>query len=389
MLSQTGSLYLHCDPNASHYLKGVLDAIFGDGKFRNEIVWCYTQGGRPKKDFPNKHEIIFRYTKSAKYVFDTKAIKVSYELLSVKSSDSFTKVDEDGRYYKEVFGSDRKKKYRYYKDEGKVPYDWWILPKMTGRTAASKNEYLGYPTQKPRELYERMIKASSKPGDLVLDPFCGCGTTIDAAHTLNRDWIGIDLTILALDPMQKRMSDRHGLNPSIDYEIEGYPTNMQEVRKLVQEQRKRHDFANWAVTRLGLEATQDVADGGFDGTGKAVIWNPRFHKEIETCVIAEVKSGAFTVTDVRAFCQVMWANQAEVGIFITLDPITSGMRRLQEDMGTFEHNNRTYNRLQFWQIDDGYFETPDVVNQILSLPWMIESRSKSERHVEDRQGRFL
>ena len=95
--------------------------------------------------------------------------------------------------------------------------------------ASVSKERLGYPTQKPIALYERMIKASSNEGDIVLDPFCGCGTTIDAAHTLNRQWMGIDLTILALDPMRQRLADRHRLEPSVDYQIEGYPTNMQEV----------------------------------------------------------------------------------------------------------------------------------------------------------------
>ena len=110
------------------------------------------------------------------------------------------------------------------------------------------NERLGYPTQKPRALYERMIKASSNEGEIVMDPFAGCGTTLDAAQTLNRAWIGINITSLSLDPMRRRLADRHGLKPSIDYEIHGYPTNMQEVRALVRDERKYHDYSNWAVT---------------------------------------------------------------------------------------------------------------------------------------------
>ena len=375
VLSTTGSIYLHCDPNASHYLKGIMDAIFGSKNFRNEIIWCYRGGGVPKLDFARKHDILLRYSKTKKVTFNVDGVRIPY---SQESQDRL-------KYTARSFRGD--KVYNNYQQnpKGKHPEDWWVMQPIM----PSSKEYLGYPTQKPRELYERIIEASSNIGDLILDPFCGCGTTIDAAETKKRDWIGIDLTILALDPMQRRMADRHGLKPSINYEIIGYPTNMQEVHKLVTEQNRRHDFANWAVTRLGLQPTPDTADGGFDGTGNAIIWNPRYHKEIQTRVIAEVKTGNINLTQVRAFCHSMQETQAEVGIFITLEPISSGMKQLQENVGTFEHNNRTYDRLQFWQIDDGYFQNPDSVNQIIRLPWTIESQRKSERHVDDRQTRFI
>ena len=158
---------------------------------------------------------------------------------------------------------------------GKLQGDVIDIPLL----ASTDPERLGYPTQKPRNLYERLIEASSDEANLVMDPFCGCGTTIDAAHTLNRHWMGIDLTILALDPMRRRLEDRHGLKPSIDYEIDGYPTNMQEVMKLVRDERKYHDFSNWAVTRLGLKPTKDVGDGGHDGVGHVTLWNPQENGE--------------------------------------------------------------------------------------------------------------
>ena len=195
ILKPTGSIYLHCDPTASHYLKLVMDALFGKQNFRNEIVWAYTQGGRGLKDFARKHDIVLRYTKSKVFLFNANAIKIDYELVSSKSSDSFTKVDENGRFYKEVFGANRKKKYRYYKDAGKVPYDWWTdIPQMTGRTAAARKERTGWPTQKPLALLHRIIKASSNEGDVVLDPFCGCATACVAAEQLGRHWIGIDIS---------------------------------------------------------------------------------------------------------------------------------------------------------------------------------------------------
>ena len=212
VLKETGSIYLHCDPYASHYLKLLLDAVFGKNNYRNELVWCYTQGGRPKNDFPNKHDIVLRYAKSRAFVFESESIKVNYELVSSKSSDSFTKIDENGRYYKEVFGSDKKKKYRYYKDQGKVPYDWWTdIPQITGRASASVgSESIGYPTQKPLSLLERIIKASSNEGDIVLDPFAGCATACVAAETLGRQWIGIDLSPRAAELVNYRLKDSLG-----------------------------------------------------------------------------------------------------------------------------------------------------------------------------------
>ena len=201
VLKETGGLYLHCDPTMSHYLKIALDCIFGESNFRNEIVWCYSQGGRPNYDFPHKHDIIFRYSKTRKYLFNADDIKIRYELISPKSGNSFTKIDNKGRFYKEVYGEGKKKKYRYYQDEGKTPYDWWTdVPQITGRAARSNNtERTGYPTQKPIALLERIIKASSNEGDIVLDPFCGCATTCVAAEKLERKWIGIDKSKKAHD----------------------------------------------------------------------------------------------------------------------------------------------------------------------------------------------
>ena len=258
---------------------------------------------------------------------------------------------------------------------------------------SKSKERLGYPTQKPLALYERMIKVSSNEGEIVMDPFCGCGTTIDAAHTLKRYWIGIDITILALDPMRERLADRHGLEPSIDYQIEGYPTNMQEVRKLLKEgdKRKYHDFSNWAVTRLGLRPTKDTGDGGLDGVGHLTLWDPQQMKDADSRILAEVKTGKPTMTQVRAFCHVMDQHKAEVGIFITIEPVTAKMRQEAQNMGTFEHNNKTYPRLQFWQIDDAYFENPDIINTLVRLPdaWRIHPTQKSERHFDDQQLQLL
>ena len=384
ILKDTGSIYLHCDPTASHYLKGLMDAIWDQDNrkknefFRNEIVWHYRRWTGASKQFQKMHDIILYYTKTNRYVFTKPLQRYANEgyiedtVRGVVDGKLVRLKDEKGNYIK-----------REKQKGGVLMHDIWSDINFIAPTAA---ERLGYPTQKPRALYERMIRASSNLGDLVLDPFCGCGTTIDAAHTLKRLWMGIDITILALDPMRQRLSDRHGLTPSVDYDIEGYPTNMQEVRKLVRDERKYHDFSNWAVTRLGLTPTQNVNDGGKDGIKRVVLWNARHGKEQQTRILAEVKSGAPTITQVRSFCHTMTENNATAGIFITIDPMTDGMRQIAANMGTFLHNKRTYPKLQFWQIDDDYFKDPNIVRRILPLPpdWIRPIR-KSEQHFDDTQ----
>ena len=175
VLRDDGSLYLHCDPTASHYLKQLLDAIFGRKNFRNEIIWCYSGGGQPAKDFPRKHDTILRYSKTDACIFNRDAVRVPY----------------DSDYKATVFaGDDTRAPGRTYKPDtrGKIVEDWWRnLPRPYG------DKRSGYPTQKPLPLYERIIRASSNDGDWVLDPFAGCATTCVAAERLGRKWIGIDL----------------------------------------------------------------------------------------------------------------------------------------------------------------------------------------------------
>ncbi len=375
ILTDKGSIYLHCDPTASHYLKGVMDAIWDQSNkkkndyFRNEIVWhYYNVASTSRKFLGRKHDIIFFYAKSSASFFDWDNMREPYSEGSnwVKASESYG----DPRYSPN--------------EKGKLMHDVWRMPTINNMS----KERLGYPTQKPRALYERMIQASSNEGDLVMDPFAGCGTTIDAAHTLNRFWIGIDLTILSLDPMRRRLHDRHGLEPSKDYEIHGYPTNMQEVRMLVRDEKKYHDFSNWAVTRLGLQPTKSVGDGGRDGeaeVGHITLWDPEEGETTNTRIFAEVKSGKPTIDQVKSFCRTMDKHNA-IGVFITIEPVTSGMRQEAADMGTFSHNNETFPKLQFWQIDDTYFENPSSLRSLIRLPkqW-LEPMRKMERHFTDTQ----
>ena len=367
LLRNTGSIYLHCDPSASHYLKGIMDAVFENENFRNEIIWRigWVSGYKTKKrGWIRNHDTIFYYLKTpeAQKLFNKEYIP----------------------YKKDHVRRDGSKP----TGKGIAIEDTWNcssgdrLDSIMIKSFSS--EKLGYPTQKPRELYERMIKASSNPDDLVFDPFAGCGTTIDAAESLERRWIGIDITLLALEPMQQRLLERHGLRSNIDYKIEGYPTNMEEVYLLVNDQKRYHDFSNWAVTRLGLQPTKDVGDGGFDGVSNFTTWIPEGMKENEGIVMAEVKSGKLSPHQVRAFCDSINDNNAIAGIFITLQKPTAKMRERADRMGTFEHNGVEYPRLQFWQITDEYFNNPDSINRIVRLPKSIKSSKKSERHVSNK-----
>ncbi|MFC2012343.1 DNA-methyltransferase [Chloroflexota bacterium] len=193
VLKDTGSIYLHCDPTASHYLKIILDRIFGVGNFRNEIVWSYKGGGRSKKQFARKHDIILFYTRSDRWTFN-------YEDILVDRANRTYFTDSDGRRYWLKYG----KKY-YIEHDGKVPEDWWAdIDPLHG----PYRERLGYPTQKPLALLERIVKASSNEGDIVLDPFCGSGTAIVAAQRLNRRWLGIDNAPSAIELTQKRFKDK-------------------------------------------------------------------------------------------------------------------------------------------------------------------------------------
>lgn len=173
LLKDTGSIYLHCDPTASHYLKIIMDEVFGKENFRNEIVWCYTGPSRANKFFPKKHDYLLFYTKSNEWVFNADSVRVPYVKLETGNTSGIFKSAHT------------------LSGKGKIPESWWTEFSLVGRI---KNERLGYPTQKPLALLKRIITASSNQGDLVLDPFCGCGTTIEAAHLLKRNWVSIDIS---------------------------------------------------------------------------------------------------------------------------------------------------------------------------------------------------
>lgn len=201
ILKTDGSIYLHCDPTMSHYLKLLMDTIFGRKNFRNEIVWCYTGPGSPKmRQFNRKHDIIFWYAKGKTWVFNRDEIRIPHKQLNTNKqgaaiSKPLTKKERDA-----------------YLQRGKVPETWWSGFSPVGRI---HTERVGYPTQKPLALLDRIIKTSSNAGDIVFDPFCGCATTCVAADRLHRNWIGIDISSKAVELVIERIKKDQGFFQNI------------------------------------------------------------------------------------------------------------------------------------------------------------------------------
>ena len=198
VLKQEGSMYLHCDPTASHYLKIVMDCIFGVKNFRNEVVWHYFKPNSGRRNFPKNYDTLLFYTKSDQYTFHYDAITVAYDEKAIKRYD---KVDEDGRRYKIYNNKDGTQRKAYLKD-GKAE-NVFAIPFVQG----TAKERTGYPTQKPLALLERVVQASSNEGDIVLDAFCGCATALIAAEKLKRQWVGIDMAPIARHLVRKRLVD--------------------------------------------------------------------------------------------------------------------------------------------------------------------------------------
>ena len=249
VLKPTGSMYLHCDWHADAHLRLLLDRIFGENNFVNNIAWCYDTAGRSKRYFNQKHDTILLYGKTEDYYFDLPRAPFVDE-------GSFCHTEPDGRRYRVRTNSNNGKTYKYYMDEGRGMNDWWPdLPALP----QNDRERLGYPTQKPEALLERIITASSKPSDTVLDPMCGCGTAVAVAKRLGRKWIGVDVSPTACRLMVKRM---HGLGVSIvDNDIIGLPKTEAEIRAM-----PPFEFQNWVIRQLmGRHQTRLSGDMGIDG----------------------------------------------------------------------------------------------------------------------------
>jgi site-specific DNA-methyltransferase (adenine-specific) len=343
VLKNTGSIYLHCDPTASHYLKLLLDAVFGKENFRNEIIWCYKSRPVSKKHFCKKHDTIFFYSKTKRYFFNW---RVNLQPLSPITIKKYKYEDEIGKYRlvgRGITGSPIQSAkdvspeweiehpdlvVRDYLKEGYPLEDWWMIHIIN----QSAKERLGYPTQKPEALLERIISASSKEGDLILDPFCGCGTTISVAERLNRRWIGIDITHLAITLIRRRLIDSFGqeLKP---YMIIGAPKDLTSARSLAEQ--NRHQFEWWALSLVGARPAQDKKKGADKGVdGYIYFFDDESNKAKK--IVVQVKSGQVNVAQIRDLVGVIEREKAALGAFITLEEPTSPMKKEASTAGFYE-----------------------------------------------------
>lgn len=254
VLKKTGSIYLHCDYRASHYLKMVMDEIFGYENFRNEVIWYKNSGGIGRTSFNKRHDTLLNYSKTSKYFYNGKAVGDLREQ-NEGTFGGYFGVDSSGRRYREVRRGG--KVYKYYMDEPKNPDDVWIVPQIPER---DKTERVGFPTQKPEKLLERIIRASSKEGDLVLDPFCGCGTTVIVASKLNRSFIGIDID--TSDRKRGELPTAFQAIKNRSHELFGQSRYVSRDLKEVLEMNAK-EFEDW-VNEF-YSATKPIPDKGIDG----------------------------------------------------------------------------------------------------------------------------
>ena len=340
VLKDTGSFYLHADPTMSHYLKIVCDMIFGSKNFRNEIVWCYRGAGYPKQDFGKRHDVILRYSKTEKYIFNLDAVREPYATATVERFKHHIGNVRDGIDY----GTQE------LNPLGRHPDDWWEIQPI----APSAKERLGYPTQKPLVLIEKIIKASCPEGGLVADFFCGCGTTIAAAEKLGRRWIGVDISHLAIGLIErKRLIEpfEKSVNKP-QYQVFGLPKDLASAKQLAEETDKgRLKFQDWVIeTKLGgIANPKKTADGGWDGH---ITFEHRNKKE---AILIEVKSGKVSVKTIRELAAVVAKQGVAMGALVCFkDAITQPMLLEAKEAGYFEPNlwGTRYDKLQIITIED-------------------------------------
>lgn len=386
VMKPTASLYLHCDPVASHYLKIILDVVFGPTRFINEITWKRTSSHNDaRRKFSDIGDTLLVYAKTQDYYF-----QCQYRPHDQAYVDRFYRnTDPDGRrWMSDNLVSPNPRPNLTYEYKGFKPHEYgWkvelvkmeeldrqgrlIFPKspegrirvkryldeMSGMPVgniwddippihAHASERMGYPTQKPLTLLERIINASSNPGDLVLDPFCGCGTAVVAAEKLGRKWIGIDVTFIAVDLMISRLANDFGLKRGKDYDIHGDPKDAYSALKLFEESPKQ--FEIWAVGLAeGVPQPDKVGDRGVDG--KVYFHDQEGKLQWAVC---QVKGGHLTPSLIRDFAHVIEREKAAMGFFICLEKPTKGMYNEAEELGFFTIGRRKIPKLQIRTIKE-------------------------------------
>ena len=346
LLAQTGSIYLHCDPTASHYIKILMDGVFGHDNFRNEIIWHYQTGGASKRWYSKKHDTIFFYSKSNNYYINLENIRVDRSEKSLQRAQ-YRKGARIG-----------------ITDTTKLPSDVFIDINALNPMAT---ERLGYPTQKPVALLDRLIKGGCPPDGIIFDPFCGCGTSIYSAIDNKKQWIGCDIAILSVKLIQEVLEKRYSLREKEDYIIDGIPVSEEQARELFN--RDPFQFQHWAVELAGGFCNlKKTTDKGIDGAIYYETTNEKGQRDLKK-VIVSVKGGRLRPTDIRDLHGTLGANiDAEMAAFVCLEQPTKAMKETAAAAGTFEYQGVTYDRLQIRTIaellDNRPFDTPTKVRLI-------------------------
>ena len=424
VLKPGGSLYLHCDPTASHYLKVVLDGVFGKAQYRTEISWrrqsAHNDAKQGRKQFGNVRDVILFYSKSEHWTwnwlytpYDQSYIDDFYKHIEPGTGRRYRLSDitgpggaGKGNPQYEVMGITRYWRFSEKRmleliaegriiqtKPGTVPAQKRYLDEMPGVAlqndwsdikAVSGAEYLGYPTQKSLALLERIIGASSNPGDVVLDAFCGCGTAIHAAQRIGRRWIGIDVTHLAISLIEKRLKDAFR---GITFEVHGTPKDLEGARNLAA--RDKYQFQWWACSLVNAQPYQGKrkgADGGVDG----LIFfqdEAKGHKKI----VVSVKGGEnVSVPMVRDLAHVVQREKADLGLFVTLNAPTKPMltEAIKEGYYTSPATGKAFPKVQILTIEGLLNGTQRALYPDLSQGATTFKKAKREGPTSQQSGLF-
>lgn len=420
VLKPTGSLYLHCDPTASHYLKVVLDGVFGIQNFRNEISWLRSQPkSHTSSNFPNCRDIIFRYSKTDK----TKFFKVYTEHDPSYIENFYRFTDSSGRRYRlgdltnpnknrpnltyEFLGVTRVWRWtkarmeKAYQDglvvqtkPGAIPQFKRYLDEMPGQPVSdnwgdiehlhgTNAETLGYPTQKPLTLLERIIQSSSEEGDVVLDPFCGCGTAVHAAQKLGRQWIGIDITHLAISLIEKRLRDAF---PDITFEVHGTPKDLDGARDLAA--RDKYQFQWWACSLINAQPYQGKKKGADSGIDGLIFFQDE--DKLAKKIVVSVKGGEnVNVTMIRDLGHVIEREKAEIGLFVTLAEPTAPMKTEATKTGYYDSPiGKSYPKIQILTIESLLNGTEQALYPDLGRGGLTFKKAKLEKKEKIQENLF-
>jgi site-specific DNA-methyltransferase (adenine-specific) len=353
VLKPTGSFYLHCDPTASHYIKLVLDSVFcpKGGDYRNELIWHYRRYTGVSRDFQTMHDIIFRYSKTNNFTFNT--LFQPYQETNLKNHP--WEYDDEGKKFYWKKGKNITPYKVYFNEDGTKMNDVWIIPQIS----PIGKERLGYPTQKPEKLLEQIINASSNKGDLILDAYCGCGTSVAVAERLNRNWIGIDITYQSVSLILKRLTDTYSNKIMGSIELHGVPEDYESAIALAnkEEDKVRKEFEKWAIlfyTNNG--AMINEKRGGDKGIDGVALIADKVKADIENMkIIFSVKSDLHPKPAyVRELKGRLTDEDVVMGVLICLYPPTKEMIKEAKETGIYKNqlNGMEFPKLKIVYVKD-------------------------------------